>query len=211
MTRASAGRPASCQTTKIDTTNDPSIQPEARPPDTPFANRRPSVALMTKPTSGNRGISASTRCLPFQRCKSVGIERLAMPEERDDQRQADGRFRRGHGHHEKRDDLPVHVAAVPAKGHERQVHGVQHDFDGQQNRDQVTAEEHAGRADGEQNRRHDQIVMERNHDSPSLRASTTAPTMATRISTDVASNANAWRSKSTFPSSRTELTVVALA
>ena len=33
-----------------------------------------------------------------------------MAEQRDDERQADGRFGRGHGHDEERDDLAVDVA-----------------------------------------------------------------------------------------------------
>src|SRR5687767_8973698 len=134
-----------------------------------------------------------------------------MPEERDDQRQPDRRFRGGHRHHEERDDLAVHVAPVAAECDERQVHRVQHDLDREQNRDQIPAKEHSGGADGKENRRNDQVMMQRNHDGSSLRARTTAPTMATRIRIDVASNANAWRSNSTLPSSRTELTVAASA
>ena len=76
-------------------------------------------------------------------------------------------------------DAPVDVAPVPAEGHERQVHGVQHNFHRQQNRDQVPAEEDAGGANREQHRGHDQVVVQGNHDSPSRRARTTAPTMAT--------------------------------
>src|SRR5688572_8068097 len=129
-----------------------------------------------------------------------------MAEQGDDQRQPDGRFRGGHRHHEEGDDLTVHVAAITAERDERQVHRVQHDLDRQQNRDQIPAEKDARRADGKENRRDNQVMVERNHDWPSRRASTTAPTIATRMSTDVASNANAWRSKSTRPSSRTELT-----
>src|SRR5688572_13131084 len=188
------------------------------------------MALMRKPISGKRGINASTiapfptirtfrtsrtirtfrtsrTTSPFQRRERVGIERFAMPEERDDQRQPHRRFRRGHGHDEERDDLPIDVPAIASKRHEREVHGVQHDFDRQQNRDQIAPQEHAGGANGEQNRRDDEVVAQRNHDSPSRRARTTAPTIATRISTDVASKANACRSNNTLPSSRTLLTV----
>ena len=58
---------------------------------------------------------------------------------------------------------PSTSPAIAAERHERQVHGVQHDLDRQQDRDQVAAQEHAGRADGEQHRRDDQVVAERNH------------------------------------------------
>jgi hypothetical protein len=64
--------------------------------------------------------------------------------------EADGGFGRGHGHDEERDDLAVHVPELAAERHERQVHGVQHDLDRQQQRDDVAAQEDARRADGEQ-------------------------------------------------------------
>src|SRR4029079_3398164 len=112
-----------------------------------------------------------------------------------------------HGHDEERDDLPVHGAVEPAERDEAQVHGVEHDLDRQQDRDQVLAQEHAGAADGEEERVDHEIVTERNHASPSRRASTTAPTMATRISTEVASNAKLYCVNSTRPISRTDATV----
>src|SRR6187455_1869631 len=119
-----------------------------------------------------------------------------MAEEGDDEREADGGFRRRNGHHEKDDDLSVDVAVVTAEGDEGQVHGVQHDLDREQDRDQVAAQEDAGHAEREQYGRDDQVVAERNHcGCSSFRARTTAPTIATRISTDVASNAKAWRWK----------------
>src|SRR5688572_967674 len=205
MARCSGAMPTSCQTAIAETANEASIAADARPPDTPFGSRRPIVALTRKPSNGNSGINASIS--PLEGRERVGIERFLVPEQGDDQRQADRRFGGGHRHHEERDDLPVDVAAVAAEGDERQVHRVQHDLDRQQDRDQVLPEEHAGGADREEHRRDDQIVIQGNHRSvPSLRASTTAPTIATRIRIEVASNANACRWNNTFPSSRTELT-----
>src|SRR5688572_18574499 len=186
--RASGSSPASCRTAVTDTANDASITSDARPPDTLLGSRRPSVALTRKPANGSNGISASTS--PLQGSKRIRVQRLAMTEKRDDESESNGRFRGGDGHDEERDDLSVEVAVVAAEGDKRQVHGVQHDLDRQQDRDQVAPEEHACRADGEQRRRQNQIVTERNHCSPSRRARTTAPTIATRIRTEVASNAN---------------------
>src|SRR5688572_27313119 len=130
-----------------------------------------------------------------------------MPEQRDDERQANRGLGSGHRHHEEGDDLAVDVAGIAPERHERQVHGVQHDLYRQQDRDQVAAQEHACRANREEHRRDDQVMTEGNHWSlPSRLARTTAPTIATRISTDVASNANVCRVKRTRPISRTELT-----
>src|SRR5687768_4168133 len=130
-----------------------------------------------------------------------------MPEQRDDQCQSHGRFGRGDGHDEERDDLPVDASPVPPRGHERQVHRVQHDLDGQEHGDQVAAQEHAGRPNREEQAGEEQIVVQRDHeDAPPRLASTTAPTMATRMRIDVASNANTCSRKRPVPIRATELT-----
>src|SRR5688572_12334190 len=110
MARDSGAMPISCHTTIADTTNEATIASDASPPETPFGRRRPEVALMTKPTSGKSGISASTtgvprskgkgqrskaraRISPFQRREGVGVERFAVTEERNHDGQADRRLR----------------------------------------------------------------------------------------------------------------------
>src|SRR5262245_58478044 len=146
MTRLAGSSAASCQTSAADTTNAAIIMSEASPPDTDFGKRRPKNALTRNPASGNAGMRAITLS-PFERREGVGVERLPVPEERDDERQADGRLGRRHGHHEEDDDLAVDVAGKAAEGDERQVHGVQHDLDREQDRDQVAAHEDAGRSE----------------------------------------------------------------
>src|SRR5258708_15417291 len=132
------------------------------------------------------------------------VQRPATPERAVRDREPDRRFRGGHRHHEEDDDLAVGTAMRPAEGDERQVDGVEHDLDRQQDRDQVAPNEHAGRADAEQHRRqHEVVVQRRVHRNSSLRASTTAPTIATRIRTDVTSNANAYSVKSILPMAAT--------
>src|SRR4030095_13553405 len=133
--------------------------------------------------------------------------------------ETDRRFRRRHRHHEERDDLTVEIAGGTPEGDEREIHGVQHDLDRQQDRDQIAPQEHTCRADREEQRRQHEVIAQRNHRSPSRPpraapggwARITAPTMATRIRIEVASNANVWRVKSERPNSVTELTVVASA
>src|SRR4029450_8455220 len=115
-----------------DTANDASMTRQATPPDTVFARRLPRKALTTKPANGSSGISASMS--PLQRRESFGTERLPVPEQRDDQRQAHRRLGRRHRHDEEGDDLPVHRADVAPGGDEGQVHRVQHDLDRQQDR-----------------------------------------------------------------------------
>ena len=58
----------------------------------------------------------------FNEREGVGVERFAVAEQRDDDRQADRGFGGGHGHDEEHDDLPVDGAERAAERHERQVH-----------------------------------------------------------------------------------------
>src|SRR5688572_30257468 len=120
--------PARASTCITAITNDAAITPVASDPETAFGRRLPTNALTRKPANGSSGISANTGS-PLQGRERFGIERLAMAEQRDHERQADRRFRGGHGHHEEGDDLPVDLAPLAAEGHERQVDGVQHDLD----------------------------------------------------------------------------------
>src|SRR5262245_20854816 len=109
-TRESAGRPTRLQTDAADTASDASITPHAIAPEAVFESRRPSEAFSTKPTSGRSGISSSidrgpgsrgvASRLPLQHRERVGVQRLLVAEQRDDDRQADRRFGGRHGHHE---------------------------------------------------------------------------------------------------------------
>src|SRR5215510_2126175 len=101
MTRSAAGSAASCHTDVAATENEASITADAIPPDTVFDRRFPKKALIRKPRNGNRGMSASTVCLgasPLQGRKRVRVERLAVPEQRDDDREPHRRFGGRYGH-----------------------------------------------------------------------------------------------------------------
>src|SRR5436190_2585065 len=188
--------------------NDNPIAPQATADATFLLLRRPPKALIRNPMSGSAGISSSIGTSPLQLGERVGVQRLAVPEQADDDREADRRFRRGDGHHEEDDDLAVRGAVHAAERDEREIDRVQHDLDRQQDRDEVPAHEHACRADAEQHGREDQVVLDgsRHRCAPSLRASTTAPTIATRIRIDVTSNANAYSVKSIRPIAATLVT-----
>src|SRR6516225_1490054 len=203
--RSSGWSETSCQTAAIETRKDSRMAPHATLPETCLVNRRPRLAFSRNPTSGRTGTRSSIRrsdrrfrVSPSQAHEAVGVERLAEPEQADHDRQPDGGLCGCHGHDEEDDDLAVGGAERPAKRDEAQVHRVEHDFDREQDRDQVAPDEHAGGSDRKQNRREHEVVVERHHqgcsDGPgeaSRRASTTAPTIATRIKTEVTSNAKA--------------------
>src|ERR1035437_854929 len=198
MARASAGNAISLKTETSDTRNDAIIAPHAIAPEAGLLTRRPKLAFSRNPTSGRSGISSSMRASPLQRRKRIGVERLAVTEQPDHNRQPDRGFGGRDGHHEEHDDLPVRGAERAAERHKRQIHRVQHDLDRQQHRDDVAAHEHAGRPNREEHGGENQVVDEgrrRHHGFPGLRgllgsrrARTTAPTMATRMRTEVTSN-----------------------
>src|ERR1043166_2018893 len=165
---ACSGADIADSTDKTETANAPTIARHARPPEMDFGSRRPIDALMTKPINGKRGINSSMLYRapprsPLQRRERVRTQRLAMAEECDDQREPDRGFSGRDRHDEKRDDLPVHQILKPAGRHERDVHRVEHDFDRQQDRDHVAAQEHTGGPDGKEDPRQDQVLVERDH------------------------------------------------
>src|SRR5918993_2144092 len=168
--RFSGAIPIRARTCIAAIANDATITAVARPPDTDFGSRFPKKALTRKPTNGSKGISASTGS-PFQGREGFGVERFAMPEQRNDQREADSRLGGGDRHHEERDDLAIVGAELPPEGNKREVDGVQHDLDRQQHRDQVLAQEHAGGADCEQQAGEHQVMTDRHGYSSLLRAS----------------------------------------
>src|SRR3954464_12816864 len=100
--------PAACcrsRNATSETTNAAMIARQATPPEIDLARRRPSVALNRNPANGRSGISSSMS--PLQGRERIRAERLAVPEQGDDQGQADGRFGRRDGHDEEHDDLSV--------------------------------------------------------------------------------------------------------
>src|SRR5215218_522499 len=145
-------------------TNEIAIISVASPPLTAFGSRFPRNALTRKPPNGSRGISASTAALGFQRSaigsamgispfqgrERFGVERFAMPEQADHERETDRGFGGRHRHHEEGDDLAIDRAPLAPERDEREIDGVQHDLDRHQQRDQVAAQEHAGSADRKQ-------------------------------------------------------------
>src|SRR5579864_4441802 len=183
MERSSGASAISRQSAAPDVRNAAMIAAHARPPEAPLLSRRPKLALTRKPTKGKSGIRSSIDplravvpswparafvpswppCSPFQRRKGIGVERLAVPEQADHDREPDRGFRGRDGHDEEDDDLAVRGAQRPSERDERQVHGVQHDLDRQQDRNEVAPREDTGGPDREQNGREHQIVVEGHH------------------------------------------------
>src|ERR1044072_9275044 len=101
--------------------NESTITSDARPPETDLGSRLPIVEFTTKPANGSRGMNGMSDVIsgsPLQRGERIGIERLPGAEERDDNRQAHGRFRGPPAHDQEKGGAPAtQGAAVPmAKG-----------------------------------------------------------------------------------------------
>src|SRR5690349_24450007 len=77
--------------------------------------------------------------------------RLAVAEDGDDDREADGRLGGGHGHDHQRDHRAValQVGDEGPEGHDREIHRVEHQLDGHEHRDGVPSGEEPERADRE--------------------------------------------------------------
>src|SRR5205823_5056668 len=95
----------------------------------------------------------------LQQVGVVDRGRATGAEDRHDDREPDDDLGRGHDHHEERDDLPVERAVDPGEGDERQVDRVEHQLDAHEHDDRVAADEHTGRADGEQHGRQVEVVV----------------------------------------------------
>src|SRR5690349_8496352 len=123
MARASGSMPTSPHTAASETANEPAIAAQASAPETGLLRRRPKLALTRNPRNGSSGISSSTS-LPFQLREHVGVQRFPLAEQRDHDRQADRRLRRGDGHHKEDDDLTVGRPHRAAERDKRQIDGV---------------------------------------------------------------------------------------
>src|SRR6266540_6616098 len=143
----------------------------------PRPTRRPSSRRNTAPARGNARISQEVetaegiRRSPLHALRLVdGGARLAA-EERHDDREPDDDLGRGDDDHEEREDLTVQVPVHPRERDEREVHGVQHQLDRQEDHDRIATHEHSDHTGGEEHRREREVLRRLDHTRSSLRAS----------------------------------------
>src|SRR5262245_9031844 len=109
--------------------------------------------------------------------------------EGDDQGQANGYLGGGDGNNEEHEDLAIEVVGEPRKGHERQVGGVEHQFERHVDDEQVAPHQHAQQAEREEQPADDQVMFETNRSHfRSFLVSSTTPIIATSSSTETISN-----------------------
>jgi hypothetical protein len=67
--------------------------------------------------------------LPLHKIDIIYINGFSVSVKGNDYTQTDGRFRSGHGHNKKDEDLTIYRVQLAGKGNEGQVSRVQHQFD----------------------------------------------------------------------------------
>src|SRR5215468_2296231 len=180
--RASPGRPSSCQNDSSDSPRAATIIVQATTPAVLREKyRMPSRPLIAAPIPGNSGISqmyfisalpSCPSCLPRPSCPSlpshqvhfVDVDAFLVPVEREDDAQADGGFCRSNGDHENRKDLADGVLQLARERHQVDVHRVQDQLDRHEDDDDVPAHHHPDDADDEQRHGKQHVMGWRDHE-----------------------------------------------
>src|SRR5438876_2492440 len=107
----------------------------------PFVRwKRWTRPLTRNPASGKRGmaqIRLFTALSALHRVRLFDVQRPALAEEGNRQREPDRGFARGDRDHEDREDLPRQVGKPPGKSDEIDVDGVEHQLDGHEHGQEV--------------------------------------------------------------------------
>src|SRR5579864_4128752 len=117
-----------------------------------FGIRRPNRPFIRKPRKGRIGISQRYMMSVLHRTYVVDQECVAILENRQDDGQANRSLSRRYHHHEKAEDMAVHLLQRVGKRDEREIHGVEHQLDGHENRNDVAAIDEARHTEPEKNR-----------------------------------------------------------
>src|SRR5206468_5878217 len=163
---------------------------------------KPQTAAPIRGSSGTRcsQVTSTLRLLELQRVELVDVDGSAAAEDGDDDGQSDGSLGSGRGDDEEHRRVPGEEASHRRVRHqrkarerqEREVDRVEHQLDAHQDDDRVAPQDHAGGAEGEQQRGQDEVVLglvgvEEVHQIFTL-ATTTAATTATSNRSEVISN-----------------------
>src|SRR5665213_1086121 len=116
--------------------------------------------------SGNIGMASSNVGFmsAFQPIECFDTDGAPLAEQHHQYRQSNGGLGRGHGEHEKYEDLSVELPQVAREGHEIEVRGQQQQLDAHEQQQHVLAvEKYASHRQREQYRRQGQHVRQRDH------------------------------------------------
>src|SRR5205823_15015299 len=109
------------------------------------------------------------------------------PEDRHDDREADGDLGGRHDEREEHEGLTTNVVELACERHEREVHRVEHELDAHEHHEHVAPDEHSDRADGEDHGgQHEVIGVGDPHvatTSPAVSSAASSSTSSSTIST----------------------------
>src|SRR5215470_12406114 len=84
--------------------------------------------------------------LQLQNIRVVDVERFAVAEDSDDNSQTNGGFGSRNGHYNKDEKLSGDVPEVTGKGDKRQIHGVEHQLNTHEHRNNIPFDDYARHA-----------------------------------------------------------------
>ena len=113
--------------------------------------------------------------------------RVAVSKHGNDDAEAHCDLGRRHDDDHEDEDLAVYLTPCAREPDQRHVHGVEHELDGHEDHDQVAARHRPHQPDDKEDPRESEDVIHGDGHSRLRFASTTAPTMAARSSSDVTS------------------------
>src|SRR5574341_887309 len=109
--------------------------------------------------------SMDQRSSPFHDIELIHVHGPAVPDQEDDDRQGHGGLGGRHGNHEHGEDLAGEVLQIVREGHEVDVRGIEHEFDGHEDDEDVPPRQHAHHADGEERRAQYDVPGKRDHET----------------------------------------------
>src|SRR5215213_4918371 len=116
--------------------------------------------MRRKPASGaSSTIQAEVVISALELSQLVDVDRQAAAEDRHDQAEADGDLAGRDDHHDQREDLAVAVPVHARERDEREVGGVEHQLDAEQDHERVAPHEHAAGPDREDQRRDHEVPL----------------------------------------------------
>ena len=140
--------------------------------DAPDAARRASPAMMAATSGssddGEQRLRIHRAPHPFSVSRSSTLMRAPLAEQHDQDRKADGRFRRRDGEHEEHEHLAADVAQVAREGDEVEIGREQQQLDAHQEQDDILAvDEDARHRERKQDPGERQELRERDHGASS--------------------------------------------
>src|SRR3954453_18398154 len=129
-----------------------------------FENRLPNRPFRRKPTSGKKGMSqrCMTGSLELHGIDFINLESATVFEDGENDCEADGGFRGSNHHYKERVDVTVDSAQMVGKRYKAQIHRVEHQLNGHEDRNDAFSVQESSHTQREQHCTQQQIPGQRN-------------------------------------------------